>query len=58
MEFDLAVDCSGNGQAMESATQLLRHGGRLCIFGVAHPHATLTLSPFQVDHLLKLLPRS
>ncbi|KAK0167273.1 hypothetical protein PV327_004695 [Microctonus hyperodae] len=46
--FDLAVDCSGSGPAMESAIPLLKRGGRLCVFGVAHPNATLTLSPFQI----------
>lgn len=33
---------------MESAAKLLKHGGRLCLFGVANPKATLTLHPFEV----------
>lgn len=51
--FDLVVDCSGSGAAMESAVPLLNHGGRLCVFGAAHPSATLTLNPFQVDNKLR-----
>ncbi|XP_043289050.1 D-arabinitol dehydrogenase 1-like [Venturia canescens] len=46
--FDLAVDCSGSGPAMEAAVPLLRRGGRLCVFGVANPNATLTLKPFEI----------
>lgn len=51
--FDLVVDCSGSGPAMESAVPLLKHGGRLCIFGVANPNATLTLRPFEVYNNLQ-----
>lgn len=47
--FDLAVDCSGSGPAMEAAVPLLGRGGRLCVFGVANPKATLTLHPFEVS---------
>lgn len=47
-DFDIAVDCSGSGPAMEAAVSLLGPGGRLCIFGVAHPQAKLTVEPFQV----------
>ena len=46
--FDLVVDCSGSGPAMEAAVPLLRRGGRLCVFGVASPKAKLTIEPFQV----------
>ncbi|KAJ6635069.1 D-arabinitol dehydrogenase 1 [Pseudolycoriella hygida] len=46
--FDLVVDCSGSGPAMESAAKLLKHGGCLCIFGVANPNATMTLRPFEI----------
>ncbi|XP_011301827.1 D-arabinitol dehydrogenase 1 [Fopius arisanus] len=46
--FDLAMDCSGSGPAMEAAVPLLRRGGRLCVFGVANPNATLTLKPFEI----------
>nr|XP_003708243.1 PREDICTED: D-arabinitol dehydrogenase 1-like isoform X1 [Megachile rotundata]XP_012152433.1 PREDICTED: D-arabinitol dehydrogenase 1-like isoform X2 [Megachile rotundata] len=46
--FDLVVDCSGSGPAMEAAVPLLRRGGRLCVFGVASPNAKLTIEPFQV----------
>ncbi|XP_015595006.1 D-arabinitol dehydrogenase 1 isoform X2 [Cephus cinctus] len=47
-EYDLAIDCSGSGPAMESAVPLLGRGGRLCVFGVASPQAKLTLEPFQI----------
>ncbi|XP_043260078.1 D-altritol 5-dehydrogenase-like [Colletes gigas] len=46
--FDLVVDCSGSGPAMEAAVPLLTRGGRLCVFGVASPTAKLTLEPFQI----------
>ncbi|XP_076164139.1 sorbitol dehydrogenase [Ptiloglossa arizonensis] len=46
--FDLVVDCSGSGPAMEAAVPLLRRGGRLCVFGVTSPAAKLTIEPFQV----------
>lgn len=46
--FDLVVDCSGSGPAMEAAVPLLSRGGRLCVFGVASPKAKLTIEPFQV----------
>lgn len=55
-DFDVAVDCSGSGPAMEAAVPLLGLGGRLCIFGVAHPQAKLTIEPYQVnDSLLNLM---
>lgn len=47
-KFDLAIDCSGSGPAMEAAVPLLKRGGRLCVFGVANPKATLTISPFDI----------
>ncbi|XP_029056140.1 sorbitol dehydrogenase-like [Osmia bicornis bicornis] len=46
--FDLVVDCSGSGPAMEAAVPLLNRGGRLCVFGVASPKAKLTIEPFQI----------
>jgi len=46
--YDLIVDCSGSGPAMEHAAKLLEHGGCLCIFGVANPNTTLTLSPYEI----------
>lgn len=45
------MDCSGNAPAMELGMSLLRHGGRLCIFGVANPKAKLSIEPFQVNVL-------
>lgn len=49
-DFDLAVDCSGSGPAMQCAVSQLRPGGRLCIFGAANPKATFTLHPFDVRY--------
>jgi len=48
VEFDLAIDCSGNGRAVEGAFSALRSGGTLCIFGVAHPSTRISLSPFEI----------
>lgn len=39
--FDLVVDCSGFAPAIEQGYQLLAYGGKLCIFGVAPPHAKI-----------------
>ncbi|XP_046742927.1 D-altritol 5-dehydrogenase-like [Diprion similis] len=46
-EFDLAIDCSGSGPAIESAIPLLGKGGRMCIFGVASPQAEVKFKPFE-----------
>lgn len=46
--FELAIDCSGSGPAMESAIERLTPGGRLCIFGVASPKTKISIEPFQV----------
>lgn len=35
--FDLIIDCSGFGPAIEHAVTLLQKGGKLCCFGVASP---------------------
>jgi D-arabinitol dehydrogenase (NADP+) len=48
-EFDLIVDCSGSGPAMESSIPLLARGGRFCIFGVADPKSTITIEPYQAS---------
>ena len=47
-KFDLAIDCSGSGPAIQSAFHLLGPGGRLCIFGVASPKTKVAIEPFQV----------
>ncbi|XP_058800798.1 D-altritol 5-dehydrogenase-like isoform X2 [Phymastichus coffea] len=47
-EFDLAVDCSGSGPAMEAAIPLLARGGRFCMFGVANPAAQVSINPYQM----------
>ena len=35
--FDLVVDCSGYGPAVEKGVELLKSGGKICMFGVAPP---------------------
>jgi len=47
-KFDLIIDCSGNGKAIEQAFQWLNHGATLCLFGVAPPHVNISISPFWV----------
>lgn len=47
--YDVVVDCSGSGPAMEAAIPLLGPGGRLCVFGVANPKAKFSIEPFQVS---------
>ncbi|KAJ8668174.1 hypothetical protein QAD02_009837 [Eretmocerus hayati] len=47
-EFDLAVDCSGFGPAMEAAIPLLKRGGRFCFFGVASPQTKISIQPYEV----------
>ncbi|XP_057670169.1 D-altritol 5-dehydrogenase-like [Diorhabda carinulata] len=46
--FDLVIDCSGYAPAIEHAVSLLAKGGKLCIFGVASPHADIKIKPFDV----------
>ena len=36
-QFDLVIECSGNAKATQQALDVLRPGGKLCIFGVASP---------------------
>ncbi|CAK9816092.1 Sorbitol dehydrogenase [Anthophora quadrimaculata] len=47
-QFDVAVDCTGSGPAMEAAISLLGRGGRLCVFGVANPKTKFSIEPFQI----------
>ncbi|CAH1168720.1 unnamed protein product [Phyllotreta striolata] len=47
-KFDVVIDCSGFPPAIEHAVTLLRRGGKLCIFGVAPPHAEIKIKPFDV----------
>lgn len=49
-EYDVAVDCSGNGRAMEAALGMLAPRGRFCIFGVADPKTKISIEPYQVDY--------
>nr|XP_033325202.1 D-altritol 5-dehydrogenase-like isoform X1 [Megalopta genalis]XP_033325203.1 D-altritol 5-dehydrogenase-like isoform X2 [Megalopta genalis] len=46
--YDLIVDCSGSGPAMQASLPLLRSGGRLCVFGVASPQTKFTIEPYQI----------
>ncbi|KRT85682.1 hypothetical protein AMK59_1052, partial [Oryctes borbonicus] len=46
--YDLIIDCSGFGPAIENAINLLNWGGTLCIFGVAAPHTKISISPYQL----------
>ncbi|XP_066991012.1 uncharacterized protein [Anabrus simplex] len=46
--FDLVVDCSGYGPAIEEAVTLLNSGGKLCIFGVASPETKISVSPYEM----------
>ncbi|XP_047097424.1 D-arabinitol dehydrogenase 1-like [Schistocerca piceifrons] len=48
--FDVAIECSGNGRAMEDALWMLNCGGKLCVFGVASPDTRVSVSPY---HLYK-----
>ncbi|XP_014209736.1 D-arabinitol dehydrogenase 1 [Copidosoma floridanum] len=47
-EFDLVVDCSGFGPAIESAIGLLARGGKFCFFGVADPKTKVAIEPYQM----------
>lgn len=49
-EYDVVVDCSGSGPAMESAIPLLARGGRFCIFGVADPKVNIKINPYDVSN--------
>ena len=46
--FDVAVDATGVANAIESAFDALKRGGRLMVFGVAHGDAKIELSPFRI----------
>ncbi|KAI4454960.1 sorbitol dehydrogenase [Holotrichia oblita] len=46
--YDLIIDCSGFGPAIENALSLLNYGGKLCIFGVAPPHVKINISPYEI----------
>ncbi|XP_968377.2 uncharacterized protein LOC656777 isoform X1 [Tribolium castaneum] len=47
-KFDLIVDCTGHGPAIESGVKLLNFGGKMCIFGVAPPSQKIEISPFDI----------
>ncbi|KAF7280567.1 hypothetical protein GWI33_005766 [Rhynchophorus ferrugineus] len=43
--FNVVIDCSGFCPAIQQGLSLLHKGGKLCCFGVAHPDATIKVSP-------------
>uniref|UniRef100_A0A1B6E9I5 Enoyl reductase (ER) domain-containing protein n=1 Tax=Clastoptera arizonana TaxID=38151 RepID=A0A1B6E9I5_9HEMI len=45
---DVCIDCSGNGPAIEESIDLLKPGGKLCMFGVAAPDVKIRISPFDM----------
>ncbi|KRT85949.1 hypothetical protein AMK59_1767, partial [Oryctes borbonicus] len=46
--YDVVIDCSGYGPAIENALNLLNYGGKLCIFGVAPPPTKISISPYEI----------
>ena len=46
--FDIIIDCSGFAPAIEHAFSLLNKGGKLCLFGMASPHAKISISPLEL----------
>ncbi|KAL3270585.1 hypothetical protein HHI36_021122 [Cryptolaemus montrouzieri] len=46
--FDFVIECSGFPPAIEHGISLLNQGGKLVIFGVAPPHANISISPFDI----------
>lgn len=38
---DVCIDCSGNGPAIEEGINLLKSGGKMCIFGVTAPEVKI-----------------
>uniref|UniRef100_A0A1B6E5Z1 Enoyl reductase (ER) domain-containing protein n=2 Tax=Clastoptera arizonana TaxID=38151 RepID=A0A1B6E5Z1_9HEMI len=46
--FDICIDCSGDGPAIEEAITLLNAGGKICIFGITSPEVKISVSPFDM----------
>jgi threonine dehydrogenase-like Zn-dependent dehydrogenase len=46
--FDVVIDATGNPKAIQGAMPHLANGGRLLLFGVCAPDATIELKPFDV----------
>ncbi|XP_073990970.1 D-altritol 5-dehydrogenase-like isoform X2 [Rhodnius prolixus] len=46
--WDLVIDCSGNGRAIEESFNAVRQGGTICIFGVASPSTKVRFSPYEI----------
>ncbi|XP_058800801.1 D-altritol 5-dehydrogenase-like isoform X3 [Phymastichus coffea] len=47
-EFDVIIDCSGNGPAIEATIPLLARGGKYGIFGIASPDTQVSINPYQM----------
>ena len=46
--FDVVVDCSGSPNAIESAIDLLKRGGKLSIFSCCLTESKISISPFEL----------
>jgi 2-desacetyl-2-hydroxyethyl bacteriochlorophyllide A dehydrogenase len=46
--FDIVIDATGVPHAIESASDLVKRGGKLLVFGVAPDEARVSLSPFRI----------
>ena len=46
--FDVVVDCSGSPNAIESAIDLLKRGGKLSIFSCCPTESKISISPFEL----------
>lgn len=46
--MDYVVDCSGYAPAVEEAFAYLRSGGKMCLFGMAPPTASIKVQPFKI----------
>ncbi|CAH1799928.1 unnamed protein product [Owenia fusiformis] len=51
--FDIVADCTGAPRAIEAGYKILRRAGKMCIFGVCPPDATINIKP--VDFMTKEL---
>ncbi|XP_022906067.1 uncharacterized protein [Onthophagus taurus] len=47
-KYDIIIDCSGYGPAIEKNLTILNNGGKLCIFGVAPPNIKINVSPYEI----------
>lgn len=47
-EFDIIIDCSGNGPAIEATIPFLARNGRYGIFGITSPETKVSIKPYDV----------